>query len=52
MNNISLSSKYELLHFIKNKKFKKIFVLGGNKSYKLSGANNILNGIMDMEMMI
>ena len=50
MNNISLSSKHELIHFIKNKKFKKIFVLGGNKSYKLSGANNILNGILKQKI--
>ena len=49
MNNISLTSKHDLSLFIKNKKFKKIFVLSGKKSYKLSGAKNILNRILDGE---
>ena len=40
------STKYDLELFIKNKKFKKIFILTGNKSYKLSGVKNIFYRIL------
>ena len=42
MKNLTLSSLYELDSIIKNKIFKKIFILCGKKSFKLSGANKIL----------
>ena len=38
-----MSSENELLVFLKNQKFKKIFVLSGEKSLNLSGAKRILN---------
>lgn len=50
MHNISLTSKHDLSLFIKNKKFKKIFILSGKKSYKLSGAKNILNRILKQKI--
>ena len=50
MNNFTLSSKHDLSIFIKKEKFKKIFVLCGKKSYKLSGAKNILNGILKQKI--
>ena len=42
MNNLSLNSLQELDSILKNKNFKKIFILCGKKSFKLSGANKIL----------
>ena len=38
-----MSSENELLAFLKNQKFKKIFVLSGNKSLNLSGAKHIID---------
>ncbi len=46
MNNLSLSSKQDLLLFVEREKFRKIFVLSGKKSFRKSGAQNILNPIL------
>lgn len=43
MYNFSLSSKQNLKYFLKNIKFKKIFILCGKKSFVSSGAKKILN---------
>ena len=43
MYNFSLSSKQNLRYFLKNTKFKKIFILCGKKSLVSSGAKKILN---------
>ena len=42
----NFSSKDELISFLKEKKFKKIFILSGKKSYNLSGIGNILNKLL------
>ena len=46
MNNLSLSSKQDLFLFVEKEKFKKIFVLCGKKSFRKSGAQNILSPIL------
>jgi len=46
MSNFSFTSKDELSIFLKDKSFQKIFVICGNKSYKLSGAKNILDSLL------
>ena len=46
MNQFSLSSNRDLLRFIENENFKKIFVLSGKTSYILSDAKNILASIL------
>jgi alcohol dehydrogenase class IV len=43
MHSFSLSTEQDIANFLKNKKFKKIFVLCGKKSYVLSGAKRILS---------
>ena len=43
MHSFSLSTEQDIANFLKNKKFKKIFVLCGKKSYVRSGAKRILN---------
>ena len=43
MHNFSLSSEQDLANFLKNKKFEKIFILCGKKSYVASGAKKILS---------
>ena len=43
MNYLSFSSVLDLANFLKQKKFKKIFILCGKKSYVASGANKILS---------
>ena len=45
-NFFSLSTKNDLELFIKNKGFKRIFVIAGSKSYKLSGAKKIFEKIL------
>tara|TARA_Y100000590_G_scaffold29108_1_gene32572 strand:- start:1122 stop:2240 length:1119 start_codon:yes stop_codon:yes gene_type:complete len=46
MKNFSSSSTEDLSFFIKKEKFRKIFVLCGKKSYKASGAQNVINPIL------
>ena len=46
IRNFKTSTTNDLRTFIKNKKFKKIFILTGNKSYKLSGIKNIFDKIL------
>ena len=46
MSNFSFTSKDELSIFLKDKSLQKIFVICGNKSYKLSGAKNILDSLL------
>ena len=46
MKNFSVSSKNDLKFFLKNEKFKKIFVIGGKKSFKNSGASAMLKSIL------
>ena len=46
MNDLSLFSKQDLFLFVKKEKFKKIFILCGKKSFKKSGAQNILSSIL------
>ena len=46
MNKFSFSSKSELDLFFKTEKFNKILVICGEKSYKLSGANKIIDEIL------
>ena len=43
MHNFSFSSEQDLANFLKNKKFKKIFILCGKKSYVTSGAKKIIS---------
>ena len=43
MNNFILSKNKDLEFFLKNKRFKKIFILCGKKSYVSSGAKKILS---------
>tara|TARA_B100002003_G_scaffold170170_1_gene158093 strand:- start:147 stop:1262 length:1116 start_codon:yes stop_codon:yes gene_type:complete len=43
VQNFSFSSELDLENFLKNKKFKKIFILCGKKSYVASGAKKILS---------
>ena len=43
MHNFLFSSEQDLASFLKNKKFKKIFILCGKKSYVSSGAKKILS---------
>ena len=50
MDDFSISSKNDLIFFLKKEKFKKIFVLCGKKSYKLSGAKRILNPILNKKV--
>ena len=40
------STRKNLENFIQNKKFKKIFILTGKKSYILSGAKNIFKNLL------
>ena len=47
MKNFSLSSKQDLLFFLKKEKFKRIFVLSGKKSYTLSGAKIFFDSILN-----
>ena len=42
---LKTNSIKDLKYFLKDKKFKKIFLLTGKKSYYLSGANKIFDGI-------
>jgi len=46
MNKFTFSSTQELTIFLKNEKFKKILVICGEKSYKLSGASRILDKLL------
>ena len=46
MHNFLISSKKDLIDFLKNKNFKKIFILAGKKSFIKSGAKKILNGCL------
>jgi len=43
---LKTNSVNDLKHFLKNKKFKKIFLLTGQKSYYLSGANKIFEKLI------
>ena len=43
MHNFLLSSEQDLENFLKQKKFERIFILCGKKSYFLSGAKKILS---------
>ena len=43
MHSFLLSSEQDLANFLRNKKFEKIFILCGKKSYTNSGAKKILN---------
>ena len=43
MHSFSLSSEQDLANFLKNKNFKKIFILCGKKSYVDSGAKKNLD---------
>ena len=46
MNNFSFSSKNELSIFLKDSAFQKIFIICGDKSYKLSGAEKIFSSLL------
>tara|TARA_Y100000389_G_scaffold50379_1_gene46100 strand:+ start:10674 stop:11786 length:1113 start_codon:yes stop_codon:yes gene_type:complete len=46
MNNFSFSSANELKNFLKDEKLKKIFIICGENSYKNSGADKLLDGII------
>ena len=46
MNNFLLSSAQDLENYLKDKSYKKIFVLCGKKSYSTSGAKSILTPIL------
>tara|TARA_B100001123_G_scaffold50615_1_gene52199 strand:- start:697 stop:1812 length:1116 start_codon:yes stop_codon:yes gene_type:complete len=50
MKNFSFSSKKELEIFINDKKFKKIFVLCGQKSFNKSGAKKILLPLLNNKL--
>ena len=43
MNSFLLSSKHDLSNFLKEKKFEKVFIICGKKSYVKSGAKRILS---------
>jgi len=43
MHNFLLSSEHDLANFLKEKKFEKVFILSGKKSYINSGAKRILS---------
>ena len=42
----NFSSKNELINFLKEERFKKVFILSGNKSYNLSGIGDVLNKLL------
>lgn len=46
MRNFSFSSTNELSIFLKDNSFQKVFVICGDKSYKLSGAEKILSNLL------
>lgn len=46
MNNISFSSKNELAVLLKDKAFKKVFIICGHKSYYESGAKKVLDDLI------
>jgi len=46
INKFETSTTSDLKKFVQNKKFKKIFILTGNKSYKLSGIKNVLDEVL------
>ena len=46
MNNFSFSSANELKNFLKDEKLKKIFIICGENSYKNSGSDMLLDGII------
>ena len=46
MNNFSFSSTKDLSLFLKNEKNKKILILFGDKSYKASGADKLINNLI------
>ena len=46
MNNFSFSSTKDLSLFLKNEKNKKILILCGDKSYKASGADKLINNLI------
>ena len=43
MHSFLLSSEHDLANFLKEKKFEKVFILSGKKSYVNSGAKRILS---------
>ncbi len=47
---MKFSNKNDLYRFIKLKKFKKIFIITGLNSYKKSGAEKILDKILDKKI--
>lgn len=47
MSNLSFSSTKELHFFFKENSFQKIYIITGNKSYKLSGADKLINNVLD-----
>ena len=46
MSNFSLNSSKELILFLKDKNFKKILIVAGKKSYKLSGARKLVDKLL------
>ena len=46
MHNFLISSKKDLIDFLRNKNFEKIFILAGKKSFIKSGAKKILNSCL------
>ena len=47
MSNLSFSKKNDLNKFLKEEKFNKILVIGGDKSFNRSGANKLFEDILD-----
>lgn len=50
--NSIISSKKKLIFFLNKKKFKRIFVLSGTKSYIFSGAKKTLGPILKKKKLI
>ncbi len=46
MKNLTLSTENDLENFIKSKKYMKVFVISGKKSYTISGASHLLKKIL------
>ena len=46
MNNLTFKSSKDFIFFLKDKNFKKIFIIAGEKSYKLSGASKLIDELL------
>ena len=47
---MNFSNKFDLKYYLNDKKFKKIFILTGHKSFNNSGAKNLLVKLLEKKI--